>query len=60
MSSIRPRKDKLGGLPHISFIYRKPKPIGTEFKAVCDATTGVMTFLEIQEGKNAMRVKEKG
>ena len=59
MSSFRPRKDKLGGLPNISFIYRKPKPIGTEFKAVCDASTGVMTFLEIQEGRDAMRVKEK-
>ena len=57
MSAYRPRKDKFGGLPHISFIMRKPKPLGTEFKCIVDAETGVMKHLEIQEGKDAMRAK---
>jgi hypothetical protein len=58
MSAYQPRLDKLGGLPNISFIKRKPKPLGTEFKTICDTETGVMKFMEVQEGKEAMRVKE--
>eukprot|EP00873_Tetraselmis_striata_P015222 jgi/Tetstr1/435486/TSEL_024391.t1 len=52
-----PRATKLGGLPNLSFIYRKPKPLGTEMKTVCDCDTGVMTYIEIQEGRDPMRVK---
>ena len=58
MSAYRPRKDKLGGLPNISFIMRKPKPLGTEIKACADGSTGCLTFLELQEGKEPMRLKE--
>ena len=57
MCAYQPRKDKFGGLPNISFIKRKPKPLGTEFKTLCDTVTGVMVHMEIQEGKEAMRVK---
>ena len=57
MSAYQPRLDKFGGLPNISFIKRKPKPLGTEFKTMCDTETGVMKFMEIQEGKEIMRVK---
>ena len=57
MSAWKPRADKFGGLPNISFIMRKPKPLGTEFKAAYDATTGIMMHLEIQEGRDAMRQK---
>ena len=39
MSAWKPRADKLGGLPNISFVMRKPKPLGTEFKTVVDADT---------------------
>jgi hypothetical protein len=46
---------KLGGLPHLSFIQRKPRPLGTEFKSAADAVTGVMLWLEIQQGKAAMQ-----
>lgn len=35
-----PQASKTGGLPHISFIMRKPEPLGTEFKTACDAATG--------------------
>jgi hypothetical protein len=38
MSTWRPRESEKGGLPHLSFITRKPAPFGTEFKA---ANTGV-------------------
>ena len=55
MSAYQPRLDKFGGLPNISFIKRKPKPLGTDFKAMCNTETGVMKFVEIQEGKDAMR-----
>ena len=54
MAAFRPRTTKRGGLPHLSFIMRKPKPLGTEFKCVADGSTGIMLFLEIQEGKGRM------
>jgi hypothetical protein len=40
MSAWKPRTTKAGGLPFLSFILRKPKPIGTEFKVVACAETG--------------------
>ena len=36
------------GMPHVSFVPRKPEPLGCELKNTCDATTGCMLFLEIQ------------
>ena len=47
-----------GGLDHISYIDRKPKPMGTEFKCVCDGRHGLMFYLEIQEGSSAMTHKK--
>ena len=55
MSAFRPRTTARGGLPNISFVKRKPKPMGTEFKCAADGRHGLMLFLEIQEGKDAMR-----
>ena len=46
-----------GGMPHLSFIKRKPKPLGAEFKSVCDGSTGICLFLETQEGKVRMARK---
>jgi hypothetical protein len=57
MSAYQPRSTKLGGLPHLSFIKRKPRPLGTEFKSAADGVTGVMLWLEIQEGKSGMKSK---
>lgn len=57
MIAWEPRTTKTGGLPNISFIKRKPSPLGTELKSVADGRHGVMLFLEIQEGKTAMRTK---
>ena len=40
MSAWRPRTSRLGGLPFLSFILRKPKPLGTEFKVMACSETG--------------------
>ena len=42
------------GMPHMSYVPRKPVPLGCEVKCVADGTSGVMMFLEIQEGKTRM------
>ncbi len=46
-----------GGLPHLSYIKRKPKPLGTELKSVCEGTMGMCVYIEIQKGKVAMAQK---
>ena len=51
MSAWRPRTSKNGGLPNINYIIRKPEPLGTEFKTVCCPVSGVMTRVEIQQGR---------
>jgi hypothetical protein len=40
MSAYRPRTSQTGGFPNISFILRKPEPLGTEFKDIACAVTG--------------------
>jgi len=52
------RTTKTGGLPNLSFVARKPEPLGTEFKNIVDGMTGAMLWLEIQEGKERMRQRE--
>ena len=54
MSAFRPQTTPLGNLPFLSFIQRKPEDLGTEFKIVADAIIGIMLFIEIQKGKEAM------
>ena len=51
MSAFRPRTDKTGGLPNISFIARKPEPLGIEFKDVACSKTGILLHLKLQRGK---------
>eukprot|EP00731_Ephydatia_muelleri_P013647 Em0007g957a len=46
------------GVPHLSKIIRKPQGIGVEYKNLANAQTGIMLFLEIQEGKEAMAGKK--
>ena len=55
MSAYRPQTTKTGGFPNISFIMRKPENLGTEFKSVVCPVLGVMTYLEIQMGKQLMK-----
>ena len=52
------RTTKTGGLPNISYIKRKPEPLGTEFKNVVDGIAGNIIWLEIQEGKERMKNKQ--
>ena len=40
MSSWNPTTTKYGGLPFLSFILRKPEPLGTEFKVMACTETG--------------------
>ena len=42
MSAYRPRTTATGGLPNISYVARKPKPLGTEFKNCADGETGIL------------------
>ena len=55
MCAWRPRQTRFGRLPNISYIIRKPEPLGTEYKTVCCPNTGVMTYMEIQRGKEGMK-----
>eukprot|EP00957_Ditylum_brightwellii_P168742 12843681-Ditylum_brightwellii.AAC.1 len=45
-------------LPHLSNIKCKPELIGAESKAVADAATKMLLYLEIQRGINPMREAE--
>ena len=57
MSAWVPRTSKTGGLPHLSFIERKPEPLGTEFKVAADFSIGILLHLEVMEGGAAMSKK---
>jgi hypothetical protein len=46
MSAWCPRKTKTGGLPNISFILRKPEPLGKEFKSMACLETGKKQMLQ--------------
>ena len=58
MSAFVPKKTKLGGLPNISYIQRKPEPLGTEFKVGSCSVIKMIKTLEIQEGKDRMKAKK--
>ena len=55
MSAIQFRTTPKGDLPHYSYIFRKPVPLGTEMKNVECSRLGTMLHLEIQKGKKAMK-----
>ena len=54
MSAWVPKTTPCGGLPNITYVARKPEPLGTEFKVIADATTGCFISVEVQRGKKAM------
>jgi hypothetical protein len=61
MSAFRARASgeySVNGMPHLVKIARKPEGVGAEFKSLADPYTGIILFLEIQEGKDAMRAKD--
>jgi hypothetical protein len=47
-----------GGIPHKSFIERKPKPFGSELKSVCEGTFGMCVKTELQSGEIRMARKK--
>ena len=46
------------GVPHLTKIIRKPCGVGIEYKDVADVNTGIILFLEIQEGAELMASKK--
>ena len=55
MSAIRFLTTPIGDLPHYSYIFVKPDPLGTEMKNVACSRLGKMLHLDIQKGKEAMK-----
>ena len=55
MSAIQFCTNPKGYLPHYSYIFRNPEPLGTEIKNVVCSRLGKMLHLEIQKGKEAMK-----
>ena len=44
-----------GDLPHLSYIFYKPEPLGTEFKTVVCYVTGELLFIKVQIKKEGMK-----
>ena len=55
MSAIQFRTNPKVDLPHYSYIFRKPEPLGTDMKNVVCSRLGTMLHLEIQKWKEAMK-----
>lgn len=58
MSAFKPQTRSTGNLPHISFVMRKPEPLGTEGKVRADPLLKIFTWVELQRGKMPMRAAE--
>jgi hypothetical protein len=57
MSVYRPCTSKYTGLPDISYIIRKPEPLGMEFKKSVFHTLNIMTYMEVCKEKESMKNK---
>ena len=51
MSAMRFCTTSKGDLPHLSYIFRKTEPLGTEFKTVDCSVKGSLIFFDTQQGK---------
>ena len=51
MSAIRFRTAAKGNLTHLSYIFRKIEPLGTEFNTIAYSVTRGLIFIEIYRGK---------
>lgn len=56
MINFQPRTAKTSISPFLSFIFQKPKPLGTEFKTVACTKTGTPLHLEMQCGAIPMHL----
>ena len=54
-SAIRFWETAEGNLPHLSYIFCKPEPLGTKFKTFDCSVTGDLLFIEVQSGKEGMK-----
>ena len=54
LSKIRFWTTEKWNLPHLSYTFRKPEPLGTEFNTVYCSVTGSLLFIEVQRGKEGM------
>ena len=52
MSAFKPKTTPTGNLPHLSYVERKPKHVGTELKNYCCSKTGIMICLQIVRGRS--------
>ena len=48
MIAIRFFTTSKGDLPHLSYIFQNPEPIGTEFNTAAWSVTGALIFLDVQ------------
>ena len=55
MSAIRFRTTAKGNLPHLSYIFGNPEPLGTKFKTVAWSVTGALLFIEVQRGEEGIK-----
>ena len=56
MGAIRFCTTPKGELPHLSYIFRNTGMPGTEFNTVACSVTGSLIFLDIQRGKEGMKL----
>ena len=47
-----------GKLPHLSYIFRNPEPLGTELNIFDFSVTGALIFLEIQWDKEGVKLTQ--
>jgi Transposase IS4 len=57
MSAFQPRTTATSTMPKISFVKRKPKPLGTEFKMAACTETKINLFIESQQRPEDMKMK---
>ena len=55
MSAIHFWKMAKGKLPHLSFIFRRTDPLGTDFNTVACYITGSLIFIEAHRVKEGMK-----
>ena len=58
MSVIRFRTTAKGKLPHLSYILRKPEPLGTELNTSVCSVTGYLIFIEVHRGKEGRKSRK--
>ena len=55
MSTIRSHTNPKCDLPHCSYIFRKPEPLGVDMNDMACYGLGNMLYPKIQKGKDAMK-----